>query len=158
MEKIVCSGLELFLGEILLALPPALAAAQPSPCAPAPRPPTPPLTAFFESPLSGPVAGVQVVRGWAFVPEPGDPIARVELVVDGAPAMTIPCCGERGDVAAAYPQYPPEVTLRSGWGLTFNWSLLPPGLHTVQVEITTAQGQQWRSEGAGGGGPGGGGL
>jgi len=104
------------------------------------------ITAFFESPFSGSVAGVQVVRGWAFVTEPGDTIARVELVVDGAPAVTIPCCGDRGDVAAAYPQYPPAVTLRSGWGLTFNWSLLPPGLHTVQVEITSAQGQQWRSE------------
>ena len=95
---------------------------------------------------SGPVSGVQVVRGWAFVTEPGDTIARVELVVDGAPAMTIPCCGERADVAAAHPQYPAAVTLRSGWGLTLNWSLLPPGLHTVQVEITTAQRQQWRSE------------
>jgi hypothetical protein len=104
------------------------------------------ITASFESPPSGPVAGVQVVRGWAFVTEPGDTIARVELVVDGAPAMMIPCCGERADVAAAHPQYPPAVTLRSGWGLTLNWSLLPPGLHTVQVEITTAQRQQWRSE------------
>ena len=51
------------------------------------------ITALFESPPSGPVSGVQVVRGWAFVTEPGDTIARVELVVDGAPAMTIPCCG-----------------------------------------------------------------
>ena len=104
------------------------------------------ITALFESPLSGPVAGVQVVRGWAFVTEPGDTIARVELVVDGVPAMTIPCCGERADVATAYPQYSAAVTLHSGWGLTVNWSLLPPGLHTVQVEITTAQRQQWRSE------------
>ena len=49
-------------------------------------------------------------------------------------------------MAAAHPQYPAAVTLHSGWGLTFNWSLLPPGLHTVQVAITTAQQQQWRSE------------
>ena len=60
------------------------------------------ITAAFESPPAGPVAGVQVVRGWAFVTEPGDTIARVELVVDGAPAMTIPCCGSA-------PMWPPPI-------------------------------------------------
>src|SRR4029079_18261250 len=78
------------------------------------------ITAAFESPPSGPVSGVPVVRVWAVVIAPGDTIARVELVVDGAPAMTIPCCGERADVAAAHPQYPPPVTPPSGWGAPLN--------------------------------------
>ena len=103
------------------------------------------ITAFFESPLSGRWRGASRA-GVGVCDRAGRHDCRVELVVDGAPAMTIPCCGERADVAAAYPQYPAAVTLHSGWGLTLNWSLLPPGLHTVQVEITTAQRQQWRSE------------
>ena len=49
-------------------------------------------------------------------------------------------CGHRLS-AVSRRRHPPQR-----WGLTVNWSLLPPGLHTVQVEITTAQRQQWRSE------------
>jgi hypothetical protein len=104
------------------------------------------LIAFVESPEAGPVAGVQIVRGWAFATEPGETITRVDLVVDGEPVLAIPCCGARADVAAAHPQYPPAVTLQSGWGLTLNWSLLPPGSHIVQVEIATNQGTVWTSE------------
>ena len=74
------------------------------------------LIAFVESPAAGPVAGVQIVRGWAFATESGEMITRVDLVVDDELVLAIPCCGARADVAAAYPQYPSSVTLQSGWG------------------------------------------
>lgn len=104
------------------------------------------LIAFVESPEAGPVAGVQIVRGWAFATESGETITRVDLVVDGESVLAIPCCGACADVAAAYSQYPSSVTLQSGWRLTLNWSLLPPGSHIVQVEIATNRGALWTSE------------
>lgn len=102
--------------------------------------------AFLESPEAGVVGGVQIVRGWAFATEPGEVITRVDLVVNGEPGLSIPCCGARADVAADYPEYPSAVTLQSGWGLTLNWSLFPPGPHIVQVEIATNHGALWTSE------------
>jgi hypothetical protein len=109
----------------------------------------PGLMAFLESPEDGPVSGIVVVRGWAFATQPGEHISNVELFIDGQRAGDIPgillgdipCCSERKDVQAAFPQFPAENTLGSGWGVTFNWGLLSSGSHTVRVKITDTKGE-----------------
>lgn len=97
--------------------------------------------AAFESPASGQsVSGITVIQGWAFDTQAGY-IDRVELFIDGVYSGDIPCCSERGDVQAAFPEFPANNTLNSGWGTIFNWGLLNPGTHTVQVEIMSTDGE-----------------
>ena len=93
------------------------------------------LRAVFEGPVAGTVSGVEVIRGWAFFTQPGLAIGRVELLIDGNVIGNIPCCSERADVQAAFPDFPSTNTLHSGWGLTYNWGILTAGSHTVQVKI-----------------------
>jgi len=47
-------------------------------------------------------------------------ISRVSSFIDGALIEEIPCCSERTDIADAFPQFPAENTLNSGWGTIFN--------------------------------------
>ncbi len=101
-----------------------------------------PIMLNFESPESGQsVAGLSVVRGWAFDTGVVNNIQRVELFVDGALVGEIPCCSPRGDVRAAFPQFPPASTENSGWGTVVNWGALTPGSHSVQVKITNFSGE-----------------
>ena len=88
--------------------------------------------AVLESPEDGPVSGIGMVRGWAFASEPGESFGAVELFIDGQNLGQVPCCSERADVQAAFPQYPAQNTLNSGWGLAFNWGILSAGSHTLQ--------------------------
>jgi hypothetical protein len=100
---------------------------------------TPGLTAFFESPVDGQaVAGVALVRGWAFLEASTSAIQAVRLLIDGQPGGTIPCCSGRGDVASAFPTYPNAFT--SGWGTVLNYGLLSAGVHTFEVQITDSAG------------------
>ena len=89
----------------------------------------------FESPENGPVSGIAVIRGWAFATQAGVSITKVELFIDGVSAGDIPCCPDRADVQAAYPQFPASNTLNSGWGTTFNWGVLSAGTHKMRIEI-----------------------
>ncbi len=93
------------------------------------------LTAVYEAPADGSVvAGVGLVRGWAFSDlTPAEP--RVALLIDGAEQGPVPCCSARPDVAAAYPGV--AGALASGWGLVFNYGDLEPGAHTLGVRLTT---------------------
>lgn len=100
----------------------------------------PPVRYQFESPPSGPVSGIAVVRGWAFDERNGENIAKVELYVDGQRLTDIPCCSERADVRDGFPQYPADNTRNSGWGLTLNWGNLPEGSHAVQVKLESTSG------------------
>ncbi len=94
----------------------------------------PAVIAVLEAPEEGQAAaGIGVVRGWAFS-DTGE-VVRVVLWIDGVEFGSIPCCGERADVAAAFSHLPREKTLRSGFGLTLNYGLLPEGPHTLGVEI-----------------------
>jgi hypothetical protein len=47
----------------------------------------------------------------------------------------------------AFPQFPAENTLNSGWGIIFNWSLLSTGTHTIFVQITSSTGDTFFTEG-----------
>ncbi|MEW6296455.1 MAG: hypothetical protein AB1671_01770 [Thermodesulfobacteriota bacterium] len=109
---------------------------------------TPPggILAYFESPEPGPVSGIAVVRGWAFAAEPDVRIEQVEFFIDGERGGAIPCCSQRADVRAAFPQFPAENTLDSGWGAVVNWGWLSPGPHTVQVRIEGSNGALFFSE------------
>ncbi len=93
------------------------------------------LTAVYEAPADGSVvAGVGLVRGWAFSDlTPAAP--RVALRIDGTEQGPVPCCSARPDVAAAYPGV--AGALASGWGLVFNYGDLEPGPHTLGVRLTT---------------------
>lgn len=91
------------------------------------------IVSAFEGPGAGPVSGIGIINGWAFAPEPNVQIERVELFIDGLFFGEIPCCSERGDVQAAFPDFPEANTLHSGWGITFNWGTLSAGQHTVRV-------------------------
>lgn len=105
------------------------------------------ITAEFESPENGQVvAGVATIRGWAFATQADVAISHVELFIDGTSIDDIPCCARRADVQAAFPQFPAENTLESGWGMAFNWGVLSAGPHTVQVEITNTAGEHWVSD------------
>lgn len=109
----------------------------------------PGIRAYLEYPENGPVAGIGVIHGWAFATETGVHISRVDLFIDGQRVKDIPgvlldeipCCSERQDVQDAFPQFPAENTLNSGWGITFNWSLLDAGNHAVRIKVTSTTGE-----------------
>ena len=86
------------------------------------------------------VSGIDLIAGWAVATQVGAFIAPVELFIDGISRGAVPCCSERGDVQAAFRQLPALNTLRSGWGLLFNWNVLATGEHTIRVEIQTSSG------------------
>ena len=101
------------------------------------------LNALLEGPEDGQtVAGVAIIRGWAFSDTAGVTISKVELVIDGTVVSAIACCSSRTDVTASFPQAPVENTTNSGFGLTVNYGLLPPGSHSVQVKITDSSGSE----------------
>lgn len=101
------------------------------------------IMADFEYPQNGDVvSGVALIRGWAFDTQTGVQISQVELFIDGQLVDMVPCCSRRGDVQSAFsPPHPPESTLHSGFGKTFNWGNLSTGTHTVRIAIRTTAGE-----------------
>jgi len=98
------------------------------------------IMAALEEPANGSTtnAGVSLIRGWAFSTSPGatiDPL--VEVSIDGLPSIEVTCCSSRGDVQKNVPGAP----LRTGFGGVFNWQLLTPGVHTIDVTLTSNQGE-----------------
>ncbi len=64
------------------------------------------ILAHLEGPADGqPIAGVGIIRGWAFSDTAGVTISHVTLLIEGTVATAIPCCSERGDVADMLPQH-----------------------------------------------------
>lgn len=101
------------------------------------------MLANFESPEAGQaVSGLGVIRGWTFVPQQRANIKHVYVSVSDRGAVFAPCCSARGDVLAAYPQFPASHTLDSGWGVAFNWGVLPAGEHELRVEIENTAGER----------------
>lgn len=98
--------------------------------------------AALEQPTTGPVAGIGLVRGWAFESSDmdmmdDDPLT-LEVLVDGksigSPAVGSP----RGDVAANFPD---EMDAEdSGFGLVMNYGVLDPGTHLLTLRGTSAMG------------------
>lgn len=84
-----------------------------------------------ENPAPGDTAsGVSAISGWAYSTEGAD--VTVKLHLNGETGEEIPCCGPRADVQAVHSDAP----LATGYGLLFNYSNLPAGVHTVGVEVS----------------------
>lgn len=89
-----------------------------------------------EEPVSGAVySGVSNIRGFALAPLGID---KVELYVNGQLATEIPYGGSRGDVASNYPEI--SDSRQSGFGMTYNYSNLPVGDHTITVRAVSKDG------------------
>ena len=96
-----------------------------------------PLIGELESPSGGKnMSGVKPIYGWALDKEG---IAKIELFVDGSYVCQIPYGGLREDLREAHPRYPKAD--QSGFALIWNYSVLTPGDHTVEVRIHNEEGQ-----------------
>ena len=96
-----------------------------------------PLIGELESPSGGKnMSGVKAIYGWALDKEG---IAKIELFVDGSYVCQIPYGGLREDLREAHPRYPKAD--QSGFALIWNYSVLTPGEHTVEVVITNNEDQ-----------------
>lgn len=105
------------------------------------------IQASFESPLNGQaVAAIFIIRGWSFDTQSGNQITGVKLFIDDVVAGDVPCCSGRADVQGAFPQFPTQNTLNSGWGITFNWGVLNAGTHTIRIEINSSSGEVFTTE------------
>jgi hypothetical protein len=97
-------------------------------------------TAVHKAKLEEPVAnqphtGVGNLRGWAVAT---DGIVRVAILIDGVYAFDAPYGGARGDVGNRYPDVPNSS--ESGFSLSFNYSILPAGPHTITAVAYTPDG------------------
>ena len=98
------------------------------------------ITAVYEAPADRErVAGIGIIRGWAFPDNGQDAIATVTVQIDDAIRESIPCCSTRPDVAEEYPDQANNAK-QSGWGLVYNYGNLPEGEHTITVRMTTEAG------------------
>jgi hypothetical protein len=91
---------------------------------------------MVESPQDGqPVSGIGFLRGWVFSTLPDNSYPSVFVVRDNRvdTGRQYFCCTLRYDVQAAFPQFPPEHTLNSGWGTMMNWGALSAGPHSLQA-------------------------
>lgn len=97
------------------------------------------IIANLETPNSKELAsGIGNVQGWAFSTVPGDEIEPlVDVVIDGQPALQVPCCSPRGDVEQDYPKAP----ALSGFAGVYNFQSLTPGSHTVEVHVYSKLGE-----------------
>jgi YVTN family beta-propeller protein len=103
--------------------------------------PTPPaIQMVLENPSGGAtgiatetLSGIGVVSGWTFSSTSGATISSIRLRVDGESAGDIPCCSDRPDVKAAFPNQP--QALRSGFGALLNFNLFASGIHIISVEV-----------------------
>lgn len=105
------------------------------------------IQASFESPGNNEeVAGIAVVRGWAFDDIEANNITSVELLIDGAVHALgrIACCTARPDVEDSFPAE--GNSLNSGFGLTFNWGNLSEGPHTLQVRVQSSGSPEFLSD------------
>ena len=78
----------------------------------------------------GTASGITAISGWAYSTEGAD--VTVKLRLNGETREEIPCCGPRADVQAVHSDAPPAT----GFGLLFNYSNLPAGVHTIGVVVS----------------------
>ena len=91
------------------------------------------ITATLENPPDGEhMSGIHTISGWAYS-DTGAPVS-VRLRIDGELREAIPCCGERDDVRADFPDAP----LATSFSLLFNYGRLSAGVHTIGVEVRAA--------------------
>ena len=90
----------------------------------------------LEEPMANqPHTGVGNLRGWAVAT---DGIAKVTILIDGVYAFDAPYGGARGDVGGAFPDVPDATN--SGFALSFNYSNLQAGPHTITAIAYTPAG------------------
>jgi hypothetical protein len=78
------------------------------------------------------------VSGWAIVADPvADPMAAVEVSVDGSLAGLASYGLFRGDIALTWPHAPADV----GWGYQLDTTAFANGGHSVRVTARTSQGR-----------------
>ena len=88
------------------------------------------ITATLENPPDGEhMSGIHTISGWAYS-DTGVPVS-VRLRIDGELQETIPCCGDRSDVQAEFPDAP----LATSFSLLFNYGRLSAGVHTIGIEV-----------------------
>lgn len=81
---------------------------------------------------SGFASGVSNIQGWAYTNTPGaELIQPFEVYMNGVQNMTIPCCGDRGDVQDAYSDAP----LQTGFSGVYNWGRKALSTPQVTVEV-----------------------
>jgi len=97
------------------------------------------ITAQLETPVNGGIAsGISNVQGWAFTTTPGASIETlVQILIDGAPSIHVPCCSDRADVQQRFSGAP----LTTGFAGVFNWGLLTPGTHTLSALVQSTAGE-----------------
>ncbi|WP_299982288.1 matrixin family metalloprotease [uncultured Pseudoteredinibacter sp.] len=92
-------------------------------------PPT--IRASIEEPSPSQTAsGITNIRGWAIGL---NAIQRVALFIDDKFAADIPYGGDRSDVGQSFPNY--QNADRSGFSMIFNWGILDPGEHTMEIKV-----------------------
>ena len=80
-------------------------------------------------------AGISNLRGWAVAPTG---IERVEIYIDGTYAFDVPMGGSRGDVGAAFPDFPDSEN--SGFSMAYNYKNLLAGEHTMTAKAIAENG------------------
>lgn len=91
------------------------------------------ITATLENPPDGEhMSGIHTISGWAYS-DTGAPVS-VRLRIDGELREAIPCCGERKDVQAVFPDAP----LATSFSLLFNYGRLSAGVHIIGIEVQAA--------------------
>jgi len=96
------------------------------------------IVATLEEPIDGGTcSGVSTIHGWAFSTTGATLVSPFQVKLDDADAIEVPCCSSRADVRSQFPTAP----VRTGFSGIFNWGLLAPGSHRVDVTITSATGE-----------------
>ena len=80
-------------------------------------------------------ARISNLRGWAVAPTG---IERVEIYIDGTYAFDVPMGGSRGDVGAAFPDFPDSEN--SGFSMAYNYKNLLAGEHTMTAKAIAENG------------------
>ena len=100
-----------------------------------------------ESPVTGTsLSGISTVHGWAFSTQPGVSIEQISFDKSDPFSLDkfdIPCCSQRNDVAAAFPQY--LAATNSGWGMAINWSDLAEGEKQIRFKVRDSAGETYIS-------------
>ncbi|HXR77195.1 MAG TPA: S53 family peptidase, partial [Bryobacteraceae bacterium] len=103
----------------------------------------PPMRIWIDSPNSkgGPLSGPAVFAGWAI--DDFAALSWIGISIDGVPQGSATYGAFRPDVCAAYPGRSgcPDV----GWSFPLDTSLLPDGLHTLEVTGTSVGGRRANS-------------
>ena len=91
---------------------------------------------FLEEPLQAQThTGVGNLRGWALA---SDGIERVDIIIDGVFAYSAPYGGSRPDVGRAFPDI--SNSDFSGFSLSYNYSDLEAGTHTITAIAYSSSG------------------